>query len=322
MKRFPIGIFLAGALLLSCTASSLERRNSTEVRLDLSSDIRALGSDDLEISDPAENKLLALGPTAIPVLVRALDSEPDPVARLGIVGVLRKTGAPSAIEPIKKAAIEDLDPEVRREALVSLAFLKVDDTEAIALNALSHPDWRVRSGGVALCEQVCSSPQAAHPMVNVALAADQRSLFGGSRKVLASWLRGSSPQLVDACTESIETEASEILQTFSSASNAKKVRAALLLTEIGDTRGLDILHSTLADRKPANLVSLCLWAVGDIGNAESVPLLVSFQDDVRHALNAYDSLGRLSEKGTPGASNALSNWEGRRLDTPLPRLIY
>jgi hypothetical protein len=54
--------------LLACGGSSGEYR----VERDVGSDIRAVGSDDLEISEPAADRLVALGADAVSALQTAL----------------------------------------------------------------------------------------------------------------------------------------------------------------------------------------------------------------------------------------------------------
>ena len=69
--------------LIGCGGSSGEY----SVERDVGADIRALGSDDLETSEPAADRLVAMGPDAVSALKTALGREP-PAVRLGVVEVL------------------------------------------------------------------------------------------------------------------------------------------------------------------------------------------------------------------------------------------
>jgi len=78
------------------------------VTIDLGPSIRALGADDLFESGPAEDRIVAIGPAALPALEAALDDE-SPAVRVGVVGVLNLLAVPARVPLLMKAATDSAE---------------------------------------------------------------------------------------------------------------------------------------------------------------------------------------------------------------------
>src|SRR4029450_12902290 len=89
-----------------------------EVRIDVTEDVRALGSEDAFEWEPAADRLSALGAAAWPVLLRALETE-SPAGREGIVGVLASAteAGDSVLRGLERVARADPVEEVRVDAV-------------------------------------------------------------------------------------------------------------------------------------------------------------------------------------------------------------
>ncbi len=103
--------------------------------------LQALGSSDPEIQRRAVASFEALGPSALPGLLQALES-PDPQIRWGSLLALSKLRAPSAVPPVIKR-LKDADRRVRITAADVLA--EFEDPRAVPdlIAALSDADEAV-----------------------------------------------------------------------------------------------------------------------------------------------------------------------------------
>jgi HEAT repeat protein len=85
---------------------------------------RALAADDLRSDDAT-----GVPPAAVPALLQALSSEPEPKVRGALLMTLGRSGAPEAKDPIDEALAEDPDPYVQKCAKRALAYWRVQNAE-------------------------------------------------------------------------------------------------------------------------------------------------------------------------------------------------
>jgi hypothetical protein len=143
-------------------------RNPYVLHLDTTDWIRALGSDDLFESDPAEDALVSLGPAAIPVLENALAREP-PAVRAGAIAVLWRLQLPESDRLLIRAATEDPDAEVRYEAVRTLDDVRDPGRVAAVESALADLSDRVRMAAAQLCARLCTSETGIERLAALAL---------------------------------------------------------------------------------------------------------------------------------------------------------
>ncbi len=107
----------------------------------LDAETRSRAADSLR-SDEANG----VPPAAVPDLLKALASEPDPVVRSSLLLTLGRSGAPDAKAPIDDALIEDPDPHVRRAAKRALAYWSAQNDGGPSANARYWiPGWQPAS---------------------------------------------------------------------------------------------------------------------------------------------------------------------------------
>ena len=107
-----------------------------EVCVDVTADVRALGSDDAFGWEPARDRLSALGPAAFPALLRALEHE-RPAVREAIVGVF--ADAPQTDDAVRRgvarAARNDPEAGVRAVAVPALRRIAGADSHDVVVAA-------------------------------------------------------------------------------------------------------------------------------------------------------------------------------------------
>ncbi|MFN8545136.1 MAG: HEAT repeat domain-containing protein [Candidatus Binatia bacterium] len=161
MKRF------AWIFALAAGVASAETPSPYRVTIDVGPAIAALGSEDLFESDPAQDRLQALGPAALPALRAALAREPASV-RTGVVEVLSHLGA-DGLPALLGVATHDPDPEVRHDAIIDLGVAKDPRGRPVVERLLKHDDARDRLAAVQACATLCATPGALRRLVRIAI---------------------------------------------------------------------------------------------------------------------------------------------------------
>jgi len=283
------------------------------VTLDLTPDIRALGSNDLFDREPALERILAAGPAAVPALVAAYDAEPETV-RAGIVDALRRIGGTGVIETIVTSASDD-DARVRYEAVIALGKLARPRTGATVERLLGDGDARVRMAAANACAGLCSSATGMDTLVEMAL--DEPSPVGAmaARSSLVAIVNNAGRPTAGAARRSIEKRAFPAIESADPL--GRRARAALLAYDVGDDRGTAVLVTAVTELDDPRLLIHAVHALGDIGSSDAVPALVAFLDRPGLGVYGYDALRRMTERDVSGARAAQAAYTGTRPRHPL-----
>lgn len=302
-----------------------------EVCLDVTPDIRALGSDDLFDSEPAADRLSALGPAGWPALVRALERE-GPAVREAVVGILASSASPDDLvkQGVVRAARNDAEPDVRAAAVSALRKIAGKQGYDVVIAALGDPSPVVRRQAIIACSGLCTDDVALARLVGLALADEPLANALQAKRVL--WklsAEGANAEIVGTI-RSNAIAASRVSDGSGGASRAsdgsggasreqRTLLAALLLAEFGDDSRLDdVARATRADQ-PAAIRIHALHAMGRLGGADRVAFVGGLQQDASVAVFANDALRRMSERGIAGASEAAAGYTGPRPPQMLPR---
>ena len=286
-----------------------------EVCLDVTADVRALGSDDAFVWEPASERLAALGPAAWPALLRALDRE-GPAVREAIVGVL--ASGPDADEGVRerlgRVARKDPEPEVRGVAVQAVRKLAGAASRDVVVAALDDPVPAVRRKAITACTGLCTDDAALARLVALALGDEPLSNALQARRVLWSLTADGGNAAVVAQVRAATIAAAPVEGT-----ERRTLLAALLLAELGDDARLDdVARATHADQ-PVELRLHAVHALGRIGGADRVALLDALLQDPAVAIHAHDALRRMSARGVATAGEAADRHTGPRAPQPLPR---
>jgi hypothetical protein len=145
MKRFA-PLFSALALSLALPLAGCGRPPMTSDQA-----MPALRSEDAETRRAAADVLRSdetngVRPVAVPLLLAALASEPEPAVRGSILLTLGRSGAPEAESAIDDAILDDSNPHVRKVAKKAMAYWKIQNDEG-PRGAWTYwvPGWRPAS---------------------------------------------------------------------------------------------------------------------------------------------------------------------------------
>jgi len=292
-----------------------------EVCVDVTADLRALGSDDAFEWEPAADRLSALGPAAWPALLRALERE-GPAVREGIVGVLASaTEANDAVrQGLGRVARRDPEVAVREVAVPALRKLAGKKSYDVVVAALDDPSPVVRRKAITACTDLCTGDAALARLVALALTDEPLPNALQARRVLWSLTaEGRNAEIVGKIRA--DTIATSHASDGSSGESAERrtLFAALLLAEIGDDSRLDeVARATRADQPDAIRIH-ALHALGRLGGEDRVALVAELQQDAQVGVYAHDALRRMSERGVAGTTEAATSYTGPRPPQPLPR---
>lgn len=314
-------VALAGSLFLSLTTAHAGAAEY-EACLDLTADVRALGSDDAFEWEPAANRLSALGPAAWPALVRALERE-GPAVRVGIVGVLASgTEADDAVrQALARVARKDPEVEARADAVAALRKLGGKQSRDVVVAALDDPNPEVRRKAIIACTELCTDDAALARLVALALGDEPVSNALQAKRVLwSSTADGRNAEVVAKVRAETVAAAKPATGASPDAAARRALLAALLLAEVGDDARLDeIARAARPDQDSALLVH-ALHALGRLGGADRVALVAGLQQAPgAGGVYANDALRRMSERGVTGAAEAAASYTGPRPPQLLPR---
>jgi hypothetical protein len=292
-----------------------------EVCLDVTPDIRALGSDDLFESEPAADRLGALGPAAWPALLRALERE-GPAVREAAVGVLATATKPddAVRQGVARLARKDAEPDVRAVAVSALRKLAGKQGYDVVVAALDDPSPAVRRKAITACTDLCTGAAALARLVALARGVEPLANALQAKRVLWSLTAdGSNGEIVGTIRAATIAASSVRDGAARETQDRRALLAALLLAEIGDDSRLDdVARATRPDQPDAIRVH-ALHALGRLGGADRVALVAALQQDPAVAVYAHDALRRMSGRGIAGASEAVAAHTGPRAPQSLPR---
>jgi HEAT repeat protein len=293
--------------------------NPYAVALDMSSTVKDLGSDDDGVADAAVDTLVAQGSAALPVLGAVLEHE-RPEAREKAIEALRQLKLPESVPILVKALAHDDDTDVRYDSALLLAELGDPRAREPIEAALRDPTWDVRLGAARACAKLCTSPEAIDRLVWMAIY-DEPVQSG-------IWARSSLVKMMaaDALAARVRAAIDEGARPVLAGDGdlEPRVRAALLVSDLGDRSGVGALHEAAVHDLDPILMPYPLYALGEIGDAASVPSLTHAlgSDRAEVRLFAYDALRKLDERKQPGAAAAMAGFTGQKpngtLPSPLP----
>jgi HEAT repeat protein len=96
------------------------------------------------------------------------------------------------------------------------------------------------------------------------------------------------------------------------------VPAAILLAEVGDTRGAPTLEAVVDEGGDTRMRLKVVYALGQVGGPSAIPRLQGLLGDPGMAGYAYDAIRRAAVRGVAGAQAALAAYDGPRPLAPLP----
>ncbi len=307
---------MAFALLaLTSTADGAADRFTATyvVQIDLREDIVALGSDDLFVSGPAADRLIALGPLALPALATALRRE-GPATRQGIVEVLQQVDSAEGTRLLVETAADD-DPDVRANALLALG-LHGDAAGRAAVEAhLSDPDARARRAAALACHSVCISPVALERLTAMGL---HGRAVEESQRSLRTILLGGDAARSSTARAAIEAVALPVLAA-SDPDAAARTNAALLLGLAGHREAVPILAAVIAKPPRPGVAAHAALALGTVRDASAVAALAPYaaSDTTGLRAPACSSLRHLRDQNVATAAAAAAPCPG--LPTPAIR---
>lgn len=291
------------------------------VCLDVTGDVRALGSEDAFEWEPAADRLKALGPAAWPALLRALERE-GPAVREQIVLVLASgTEADDAVrEGLARVARKDPEVGVRAVAVPALRKLAGKSSYDVVVAALDDPSPEVRRKAILSCTDLCTGDAALARLV--ALAVGDQPLVNALQAQRTLWsltAEGRNAEIVAKIRTDTLAGSSASDATTQPATARHTVLAALLLAEIGDDAQLDVVAQATQPGQDDAIRAHALHALGRLGGEDRVPVVAAAQQDRAVGVYAYDALRRMSDRGIASADEAAIGYTGPRPPKPLPR---
>jgi HEAT repeat protein len=291
-----------------------------EVRIDVTEDVRALGSEDLFEWEPASDRLSALGSAAWPVLLRALEIE-GPAVREGIVGVLLSgtEADASVLQGLGRVARQDPEEAVREVAVQALRKLGGGKSSDVVVAALGDPSPAVRRVAILACKGICTSDAALARLVELALADEPLPDALLAQRILYELTSEGQEAAIAGKVRSGAAAALEKGGAQGSGGDRRALLAALLLAQLDDASRLDLLAVATIPDQPPDLRTQAVHALGRLGGDDQVSLLTELLRDAAVSLYAYDALRRMSERGVAAARQPAATYTGQRAPTLLPR---
>jgi HEAT repeat protein len=304
-------LFLGLAVAAGCGG-----RGDYRVVTDIGPSIRALDSEDLDEHDAAVARIAALGPDAMPALDRALRTEP-PGVRIGVVEAAEQIESAAALRLLMGAAATDESPQVRYEAIRALGLRGDRAAQSVVEAALGATDPTVRLAAAGACPALCRSATALSRLVDLALADQPLANAIAARAAIVRMLADSDEARRTALRAAVASRTPAAMAA--DFADERRVRAALLDSDLGDPSGLEILAAAArADGAPPLLRLHAVYALGTIGDARAVTPLAALDGDPAVGEYAWDALARLAGRGVAGAAEARQRWRGARPAGALP----
>jgi HEAT repeat protein len=236
------------------------------VTVDLTESIHALGSDDLEVSEPAAQRIESVGAAALPVLERVLRNE-DAAIRARAAEIAGAIGEPAAVPMLIRAA-SDPEAAVRAQAVLALGSLKDERGRATIEAALGDGDANVRRAAADACATLCRSHAAFARLAEMALREQPIGRTLIPRQSLKVALQGDRAEIARAAVlEAVEPALSP------AGDAALRGRAALLLVDLGDPRAPKALADAARSNVDVTLRAQVVLALGVAGDETAVPVL-------------------------------------------------
>lgn len=282
---------------LTGSAAQATEESPYRVSVDLRDAILELGNDDAFEREPAESLLEGLGDDAVPALRSALAREDESV-RMGVVEVLTSIDGPEPTRVLLECARTDPSVDVRGAALSGLILREDDEASAEISRALRSEDPRLYRAALGGCGRFCTSPDELDRIVALAFR-EPTVKFLAPRSALARI--ATMPGHRDAVVAAVERRAPGALKA---ADPEGRLRAALLLADLDDPRGIAGLTVALDEDVPLLLRIQAIVLIGATGDAGVVPeigkSIEALPAQARPA--ACKALGTLASRGVDGAA--------------------
>lgn len=293
----------------------------------LSGPVKNLSSKNEAVAVEAIEALVAQGPAALAAVTPVLEQGSE-TARENALEVLKELELPESVPLLITVLRRDADPDVRYEAAILLGRLADPRATEVIEATLRDREWTARTGAARACATLCTSPEAVDRLVWMAIF-DQPVQPGiWARSSLVRMLKKSAP--APAPVDLPGQIRAAIARTAKPAAGGNgpletRVRAALLLSDVGDTSGIPALREAVAQQGlDARVMPYPLFVLGQIGDASDVPALTSALGNPRPEVSAfaYDALRRLAARNQAGAAEAMAAFAGKKpakeLASPLP----
>ena len=291
----------------------------------LSGPVKNLASKNEAVAVEAIEALVAQGPAALDAVTPVLEQGSE-TARENALEVLKELELPESVPLLIKVLGRDADPDVRYETAILLGQLADPRATGVIEATLRDKEWTARTGAARACATLCTSPEAVDRLVWMAIN-DQPVQPGiWARSSLVKMLKKKSAAPADLPGQ----VRAAIERTAKPAAGGNgpletRVRAALLLSDVGDTSGIPALREAVAQQGlDAKVMPYPLFVLGQIGDASDVPALSSALGNPRPEVSAfaYDALRRLAARNQAGAAEAMAGFQGKKpakeLASPLP----
>jgi HEAT repeat protein len=290
--------FVAFALLAWACGPARPGSPPYSVTVDLTESIRDLGSDDLEVSEPAAERIESLGAAALPVLDQALQRE-SPAIRARAVEAVGVIGEPQGV-PLLTRAAADPDPAVRENAILALGAIG-DERGGDAIEAaLGDREGDVRHAAARACGSLCRSPQAFAQLAEMALREQPIGKTLAPRQSLRTALEGESSEVARAAARQ------RVDAALSQADDADlRGRAALLLVDLRDPRAPGALAEAAASQIDLSTRVQVVLTLGSAGDETAVPALRQALEDGKAVPRPIvcRAVGDLARRNVRGAAS-------------------
>jgi HEAT repeat protein len=284
---------IAAAFCWSCQEQPQEAPPAaTLVTIDVAPLIEALATDDLFESDPAINRLAALGDAVVPTLANALKSD-NKQQRLAIIEVLGDIGTESA-QRVLVGAAGDSDAEVRADVIQSVGYYKIEAGTQAVERALDDPDMRVVRTAINACIFLCRSSESLEGLFRLGIQGQPRLARMLPPETL-SRLRARE-DIRDALNSALSAQ---VLPRLTPETEPEvRVRAALLIARTDRPAALPWLIDFAEHGSVSVLRVNAVLAIGESASPDDLPALtrLSASDDRLVRASACRALDRLIER--------------------------
>jgi len=253
---------------------------------------------------------------AAPHLIQLYDREEDPQVRYECLTSLGRIGEPAAVDLLLRESGSS-DPYTRMWAVDALCTMGDPHGRALALSSLRDPNPYVRRQVIYSCARFYDSPAARAALVDIALGDEDFQTGAWARQHIATALRGGDTQL----GEEVRHRAGAALRASGRRHDrASRLRAGLLLGEVGDPSAVPVLIEALEDKAPL-VRQDAARLLGRVRDRRAVAALIKALEDPWALVRAtaYDSLQWLADEGDPKAKEAVANYRGVKFPSRMPR---
>jgi hypothetical protein len=311
--RIPGHLLAVATFVVACAEADAPYR----VEVDLAPSIRALASDDLDVSSAAEDRLIALEETALPALDAALRRE-DEATRVAVIEVLAQMSASSPISLLVRTLGEDASPTVRAEAAFALRGTRGDaSVEDALVRALGDGAAEVREKAAVACGSLCRGALCVERLTALALDDEATQVWWASRTALVRLRRErGEAAAVDAAVRAAAPA------RLAGEDDARATRAALLLADASDARGVGRLEDVVETTGDVTTRQQVVTALGAVGGPTAISALCAARRETALAVLADGALQQAVSRGVEGARAALERCPGppaRKPSAAAPR---